>query len=300
MVIIPMRPRSTFIPGLDGDLSDDGNAALRHLYTEMAKQRFPLVLAAYLRYLATELTKTNAQTPVGTEQGSGTAEEAKMTAFRRQCNEQREAWAEYIREHDGKNLDDAHVSDRARRAVAGLLTGYESFLAFAKDMHLTNELPEGFLIELHDALIRQIIMNTTTYMGGNRTPGELMMEEITSLLASGRAYLVDENGDEPASVTPATRCIGAFQAYKGDNAVFINPKAIEELIRVPARRVTTDLLAVSADTDFGHRTINRRINGQPNVRCVGIPLAIWNGDEDDLEDQRRDSSTILDSVDAGF
>jgi hypothetical protein len=266
----------------------------------MAKGRFPLVLAAYLRYLAAELRNMPAQTPVGTEPGSRVDAEAKMTVFRRRCNEQREAWADYIRERDGKKLDDAHVSDRARRAVAGLLTGYESFLAFARDVRFTNDLPEGFLIELHDALIHQIIMNTTTYMGGNRTPGELMMEEITSLLASGRAYLVDEKGDEPSAVTSSMRCIGAFQAFKDQQAVFINPKAIEELIRVPARRVTTDLLAVSSGTDFGRGTINRRINGQPNVRCVGIPLAIWNGDEDDLESQRRDSSAVLDSVDAGF
>jgi len=297
MVIIPMKPRSTFVPGYPDEegksnMGDSGEAALNTLYREMDLQRFPLVLAAYLRYIAHLVEQVE---PLTTEKpGTHAYEDAKMAVFRRRITKQREDWADKIHTTDGQRLDDAHVSDRARRAVAGLLTGYDTFLGFAKDMKLTNaRAARRCLDDLYSALINQIIMGTTTYMGGNRTPGQLTMDEIASLLSSGRAFLDGEEGEH----TSAMRCIGARQTYKGQDAVFINPKAVEELTRTPARRVTTDLLAVSEGTDLGHGTINRRINGQPNVRCVGIPVPVWEGDEDDLKVQRSDDDRVVNAAD---
>lgn len=283
MVIMPMKPKSTFRVsfGANGE-SDGGAEALARFYAITGAGEFPVVLAAYLRYISTVIEATPSDDELPATASSRDIAMSKMENFRLMLEEQRTKTVDDLARDHGKELDSAKVSDRARRAVASLLVGAAVFMQFVIDSGFADEeTSTSILTSLELSLVDQIISNTINYMDSNRSGGEIVRDEILTLLSSGRACL-----DEPQS--SAQRCIGSSQTYKGVPSVFINPKAVAELVRIPGgqRRITSDLLSLIPNgsfPEFPRKTVNRRVGGTPNVRCVGIPMDIWAPEDEEAE-----------------
>lgn len=284
MVIMPMQPRSTFRE-VDGDR---GNESLQKFYAVTGTGQFTIVLAAYLRYIATMIESMEPSGDVPSSASGRELELAKMETFKGALEDQRAATVTYLTDTYGKRFDSVKVSDRARMAVASLLVGAGVFLQFVQESGFARPSDaDEVLTSLEVQLVNQIIENTVNYMDSNRSSGEIIRDEILTLLSSGRATLED-------AVSPAQRVIGTIQSYRGHETVFINPKAVAELSRIPGgqRRITSDLISltpVSEYPDFPRKTINRRIQGTPNIRCVGIPMEIWapTDEEADADAERQ-------------
>lgn len=282
LVIVGMEANHTFMPQVDPETGnlDNGSRSLREFYNGVDEGRFTNVLAAYLPNIARSITHAEDLPEVAQfktvpviPEDQFEAAEARMTIYRQVLEQIRDEWTADIETNYGEILDSHKVSTRARRAIGSLLMGLESLLQTAAGLGVIDK-DEYYEIlgEASSGLVNLVAEGSRTFMDDNMTPGEKAISTIKALLSSRKATL---SPDESGGSVPL---VGEVKdVVRGQRAVALNHEVLAKLLNYStgARGLVRDLKDYAIESSEGKST-NKVLVGGQTIRCLCIPLSIWN------------------------
>ena len=260
MLVVKVEPNGMF---------KDRNEGFSSFKKTTQEGWFPIVLSAYLQYLAIwmdSMAETVGQLPTARR---------KVIDF---IENQVDGWVEESGERP--DIKAANVSTRGIRLIASLLAGNDVWFNFAEGIGAygkkeIKKVRKDFIESLHS----KIIDHTRQVMGGNADPASILIDRLRQMVASGVVTLDPSN----ATVRPL---VGVETKADGEKALALNPAPVAVALGLSGgvKQVIADLTTVLIPDKQGNPTRTVKINGQ-SARMVVIPMSAW-----ELPDAGADSS----------
>jgi len=258
-----------FIVDVEGKMfqphgDDDGEGALHDLYRRT--HHFPKVTAAYVKWLAAHLAQR------GVEAGGV---QAGMDAFKAAIDERIQA---AIDESLFKELGKKGTSTRAVGVAARIYTGALIFLEFAQSIGaITNE--ERLTIGERTGLeiLRQAAYTTSMVMDDGQTDSDEILNQVRSLVASGRATIGTE---ELRGGVTRIGVVGKMHTDDGSLVDVVNliPSAVSTIIgnHGGPKEVVRAFRGVAVGGTRGPGKVCRNAKiGGAQVDVITIPMSVW-------------------------
>ena len=288
LLVVNMQPNKTFKVSLnnqfEGDTSSDGGAKSLELFeVRCSSGKFQVAGNAYFAYLSRMINSAVADIPA-----------KKLDATIKRLDAMRNIISRHVGMAYEKELSaTGSTSTRAQMTIASLAMGLWAFLDFASEVGAFDKAEiSGTVGRFVESVVKIVVVNTESIMGGNPDPGD-MLQKIRSLVSS-RSATIDP--DDPRG---SARLVGQRATANGRNVILLNHAEVSRLLGLgdsgrPVANALKDIVIPSTSRGKG-TTRTGRIGGV-SLRCLAVPLEVWDPDWEENEanlDKSADDSGIF-------